>query len=209
MAFFASKEAKKHKPANELQLISCPAFSRLVGDYSEEEKYRILDLGGAQAANVAFFNRYRCKLYIGDVVPSLMALQADLDEEEEIQELDLAEMLEFDDISSQNLILCWDIFNYLDRRLLTPFSSALAGLLRENGCVHAFIHTHQNMPSTPGIYQIEDEGRMQAVFPGTDQMPAPRYPQRELERLMPGLKVKQSHLLQSGMQEYLFVRHGA
>ena len=207
MALFSRKVATRAAaPAPEFQPVSCPAFSRLVRDYSEEQKYRILDLGGARASNVAFFNQYRCKLYIGDTVSTLMELQAELDQDDESPEFDMKAVLELGDLSSQDLILCWDIFNYLDKRLLTPVSTALAEILSDTGCMHAFIHTHKEMPAEPGIYQIESHERMNVAYRNPGQVPAPRYAQRELERLMPGLKVKQSHLLQSGVQEYLLVR---
>lgn len=206
MALFSRKPVVRAAPKPGFQPVSCPAFSRLVGSYSEETKYRILDLGDARAANIAFFNQYRCKLFIGDLVSQLMEVQGGLQEVDETPEINIGEMLDLGDLSSQDLVLCWDLFNYLDRRLLTPVSTALSELLAENGCVHAFIHTHKDMPAMPGTYQIEQHDRMSVAFANSDPVPAPRYPQRELERLMPGLKVKQSHLLQSGVQEYLFVR---
>lgn len=174
-------------------------------DFSEEQKYRILDLGKANGATVASLSRLRCKLFVGDVIAALLSHQKSLPEGEP-PGLMLQDMIGLDDLSELDLVLCWDIINYLDAAMIEVFSDCLHQLMANGGYLHAFIYTHKEMPAEPGNYRILDASKMDAEYPVDSLIPAPAFAQRGLGKLMRGFEVRQSRLLQNGMQEYLFRR---
>ncbi|HBH34953.1 MAG TPA: hypothetical protein DDW45_00630 [Gammaproteobacteria bacterium] len=205
MAIFSRHVEKQNKSHANRQLIKSPAFSSLWQVFSDEQKYRILDLGAASGANIAFFSALRCKLFVGDVTPTILSYQKSLTDDVPASLL-LRDMLDLDDLSELDLIMCWDIINYLDTRLIEPFSAGLHQLMAKGGYLHAFIYTQKEMPAGPGTYQILDSSQMNVEYPAGSKIPGPGYALRELERRMPGFTIKQSRLLLSGMQEYIFTR---
>lgn len=200
MALFSRRA---ENPRANRQVVASPAFSSLMQGFSEEQKYRILDLGKASGSTVAFFSRLRCKLFVGDVIPTILSYQKSLPDDE-LPGLMLPDMIGLDDLSELDLVMCWDIINYLDTHLIEAFSDSLHQLMANGGYLHAFIYTHKEMPAKPGNYQILDASQMDVEYPVGSRIPAPGFAQRELGKLMRGFEIRQSRLLQSGLQEYLF-----
>lgn len=203
MALFSRYVEKQAKSSANRQVVTSPAFSSLWQGFSDEQRYRILDLGAASGASLSFFSELRCKLFVGDVFPTILSYQKSLTDDVQAS-LPLRDMLDMDDLSGMDLVMCWDIINYLDTRLLGPFFAGLHQLMAKGGHLHAFIYTGKEMPAGPGGYHIVDAGQMNVEYPGGSRIPGPGYAQRELERRMPGFAIKQSRLLLSGMQEYIF-----
>ena len=207
MALFSRYVGNENSPRDAQQTISSPAFSSLWKQFHDDRKYRILDMGKASGASVAFFSALRCKLFIDELIPPIRAYQASLaDDDDENPALRIQDLLGMDDLFGLDLVMCWDTLNYLDKQLIEPFLSSLHRLMADGGCLHAFIYTRRDMPAEPGIYQIEDAARMLVEHPVGARIPAPAYSQRQLENLMQGFNIRQSRLLQSGMQEYVFCK---
>ncbi|MEN8212939.1 MAG: hypothetical protein ABFR19_01130 [Pseudomonadota bacterium] len=200
MALFSPRA---EEPRDNRQVVSCPAFSSLMQEFSDEQKYRILDLGRARGGTVTYFSRFRCKLFVADVIPDILSYQESLPEDEP-PELMLQEMIGLDDLSELDLVLCWDILNYLDAPMIETFSTSLRQLMRNGGHLHAFINTRSEMPAFPGSYQILDAGQMDVEHQAGNRISAPRFAQRNLREMMREFEIKHSRLLQSGMQEYSF-----
>lgn len=206
MILFSKHIESPDKKHSNQQVINCPALTSLFQGFSDDQKYRILDLGKANGANVTFFSSLRCKLFVGEVMPAILSYQRSLTDDDQ-PSLMLPNILDLDDLFDLNLVLCWDILNYLDTRLFDHFREFLHRIITNGGSLHAFVYTHKTMPTLPGNYQILDTGQMNVVHSVNSVTPAPRYGQRELEKLLPGFTVKQTRLLQTGVQEYLFNRN--
>jgi hypothetical protein len=203
MALFSRQaDPGSSQPASR-QGISSPAFAKLWSRFGEERKYHILDLGKASSTNLNFYSSLRCKLFIGELLPGIHAWQAGAADEEH-PSLSLPELLGIDRLGDLDLVMCWDNLNYLDEKTLVQFSSALHRHMRPGGFLHAFITTHAHMPAAPAAFHIVAPSRMEADYPQGDDVSAPNYSQRRLAALMQGFAVRESRLLQSGMQEYVF-----
>ncbi len=183
--------------------LGVPAFHHLVEvlEKTPERKYEILDLGPASGNHVAFFSRFRCRFHIGsleETLPEWLQKDEEAPPPEPPRLLPLAEGVRLD------LILCWELLNYLDEYGLARLADHLQSRTAPGAWLHAFVHTKATMPAAPGRFRLLAPDRMEWVRDDRETVPAPRYPRRTLERLMPGLTVRQSRLLRNGLQEYLF-----
>lgn len=206
MALFSRYMGNEDSPRPDQQSITSPAFSSLWKQFNDDRKYRILDMGKASGASVAFYSALRCKLFVDELIPAMRSYQASLADDSEHPTLRIQDLLGMDDLFGLDLVMCWDTLNYLDKQLLEPFLSSLHRLMADGGCLHAFIYTRRDMPAEPGIYQIVDAARMLVDYPVGARIASPGYSQRQLENLMQGFNIRQSRLLQSGMQEYVFCK---
>lgn len=206
MADFRSAAAEKIEPAAS-HVLRVPLFGSLIERLDSDNRCVIMDLGPAQAATVAFFNSFRCRLDIIDLPSELERIDAAADPlllKEQAESVLPTHRNEATDI-----VLCWDLLNYMQRPLLTAVMERVAVRLQPGSLVHALIvYSSRHMPVSPGNY-----------FPGNDSggadylvnMPvttevreAPQYTPETLLRCMPAYRVERAVLLSNGMQEFLF-----
>ncbi|WP_456413400.1 hypothetical protein [Thiolapillus sp.] len=205
MALFAKpKNVNDTAPAqSQSEELGCPAFASLVAtlEREPEHKYHILDLAAASGNHIEFFSRFRCRYHIGDVLHVLPDLSPPKEEE---PDPDFTRILPLNMADKLDLILAWDGLNYLDKELLPQFSRHLIRQCNPGAWLHAFIYTRGDMAAQPMQFEVlsSDVMRRQAASGGA--VGAPCYPQRVLEKLMPGFRASQSRLLKNGLQEYLF-----
>jgi hypothetical protein len=185
-------------------LYRSPTLKALVSRLSSESSYRILDLGTASGANVEFFSRFSGRLQIADLPDALASAE-------------LRSLLVTDPAAGFrralpaarepfDVVLVWDVFNYLSREQLGCLAGHLGRLCRPGALMLAFISTTKQMSDLPLVFKVVDE---QTVLfqPQTSALrPSPRFPPAEVERLTSGFAVEQSVLMRHGIQEYLFVR---
>lgn len=183
--------------------LGCPAFASLVEtlERKPEHKYHILDLAAASGNHIEFFSRFRCRYHIGDVLHVLPDLSPP---EEDEPELDFARILPLNMPDRLDLILAWDGLNYLDAELLPQFSQHLVRQCNPGAWLHAFIYTRGDMAAQPVQFEVLSSNAMRRQAVTGSTVGAPCYPQRVLEKLMPGFRTAQSRLLKNGLQECLF-----
>ncbi len=188
---------------------SSPLFAALAAELEAAgDRVSILDLGAANGTNIEYFGRMPCALHIADAVGTLAALRPETDPETGAVRTEPLEAAVRDELPAPaggafDLVLCWDLLNYLEGPVFAAFAAHLAPLLRKGTRVHALIWSQPRMPLAPARFRILEPGRM-AVEAGPAVRECPRYTQRDLERQLPGLRVQRSMLLRSGVQEYLF-----
>lgn len=186
---------------------NCPIFKFLNEGIQEETKYRILDIGPPNGANVHFFSRYYCRLTIESGQEKLAAMRNEAELEKEEIQLRIKKLFP---LSKKNhghfdLILCWEALNYLKPAVFSSFMQHISQYARNGTYLHAFISPKQTMSDTPPTYQILDEGRMRYLA-SPESTASPSYHQPDLRELMPQFTIQRSVLLKNGMQEYLFKR---
>ena len=183
-------------------LLGSPAFGQLIETLEKDpdRKYQILDLAPASGNHVAFFSRFRCRFHVGDLEDSLDQWSSD-DEEEPPPDPSL--LLPLEKGTAFDLVLLWDLLNYLDEEGIARLGEHLRGYCAKDAWLHAFIHTRATMPAQPVRFDLLEPGQMR-WHPVDETITAPRYAQRVLERLLPGFGDWKSRLLQNGLQEYLF-----
>lgn len=117
--------------------IVLPKFLRAL---SHVDTPTILDLGPVVGSNVAFLgDTLGCKLLIGD-------LHRDLETEgitpDEARERIMAR-LQMAVVTPLNGVLCWDVFDFLNRPAAQALGAFLTGMLAPGGLVHGFFGTTQ------------------------------------------------------------------
>jgi hypothetical protein len=190
----------------------------------EDRKSRILDLGPAHGATVEFFSQYSCKLYVADLYRSLMAHLADPDgdrlapraEEGEDEAAAAAERVRlFDELlpypadTRFDLILAWDLLNYLEPEQIGVLGRRLAGFSYGATRLFAMVAMHREIPARPCAFRIRDAETLDYEALTQRTRPAPRHTEPALRRLLSGFDVSGTCVLRNGMQEYVFTFHQA
>lgn len=165
----------------------------------------LLDLGPAVGANVEFFGeRLACRIRIENLFEEVdRAIQAGGGEGLAAA---LAERLTSLAPGSVDGILCWDLFDYLDRPTGQALASQLAQLLRKGGALHGFFGTTPIELAYRTRFAIQAEDRL--VLRQTPAAPVSRTVllTRDIALMFRGLAVSESVLLKSSTRETLFRR---
>ncbi|MEO8444302.1 MAG: hypothetical protein ABI567_04770 [Gammaproteobacteria bacterium] len=190
-------------PAAEPAPINAPLFRRLVESLSEERRAVVLDLGACRPETVALLTPFRCRLEIADLAEDL----AGLDAEPDFNLLrDRAEdLLPPARREPTDIILCWDLLNYLQRPALSALAERLSARMRPGAYLHALIaYSGTSMPARPSQFAPLPDGRLIETVVTDARRNAPRYSPEDLGKCMRGLRSESAMLLKNGMQEFLF-----
>jgi hypothetical protein len=162
----------------------------------------LLDLGPVVGQNITFFGeQLACKIVIED-------LHAEIEDHKRRGADDaLPAAIErrlAHEPGSIDGIMCWDVFDFLERRTAQALAARLVALLRPGGALYAFFGATAAELRHYTRYTVEaaDTLRLRA----TPATPAPRnvLVARDIHRMFDGLVVAESVLLKSGTRETLF-----
>lgn len=168
----------------------------------------VLDLGPALGANVAYFGKVGARVRIAD-------LERTIDDEgareaiPALWERKLPHLLPFDDGERFDLVLAWDLPNYLGRERWPAVARRIVERLSPAGAVHLLARVGAEMPARPCLYRIVEPGLISEQSIATSMVPAPRLPHAEIEKINPGLVAPRSHLGKHGVQEYVLEQASA
>lgn len=112
----------------------------------------VLDLGSTSPANIRFFTERSHKIYSEDLlVASTDPLLVTKDEQGTVA-LDsrkfLADNLQYP-AAQFDVVLCWNLPDYLDESLVRPVMGRLWSVLKPGGMLLAFFHTKDAGPDSP------------------------------------------------------------
>ena len=178
-----------------------PKFLTAVGRL---ERPILLDLGPVVGPNVEFFGgRLTCKLYIGDLFREVEIAARSVSRSGLLPAL--LKRLDHGPESVDG-ILCWDLFDYLDRPTGLAVARQLETLLRRGGALYGFFGTMAADVKHYTRYVVEKENKFQLrPYPA---MPAKRnvLVTRDINNMFDRLILADSVLLKSGTRETLFRR---
>lgn len=183
------------------------ALAAHFAEIDPEERLHVLDLGPAVGANVDFLSRrFVCKLEVGDLYRSLVADPRRFND----PDAEAATALMHDALAPAgepyDLVLAWDLLNYLTRPQIRALATLLAASCRPGARLFAMVVTRGEMPPAPLVYLLGEDGELvYRDLPGQVR-PAPRYRPAEIDQLTPGFTVDRSFLLRHGIQEFLLLR---
>lgn len=161
----------------------------------------VLDLGPAAGANVSFFAGLSCKLFIADLNNSIFGTATLADRAEALDDTlsrDIPVNETFD------LVLLWDLLDYLDEAEIRILSARLRPACRDKTLLYGLVSYRKEIADRPMRYEILDTKTILYAPESQLQRPAPLRKEPELAKLMPDFEVDSTYLLRHGRQEYLF-----
>jgi hypothetical protein len=183
--------------------LSAPLFHSLMQRLGAGGRWCVLDLGAAHTATIGALGKYRCRLEIVDLADGLDELNGEIDARKIRQSADA--LLPARRGEGADIVLCWDLINYLNKPALTAVMECIALRCKRGALAHGLVYySAKSMPERPSTFlPIDDQRILQKVQPGRER-PAPRYSPEDLARCMPRYSVERGRLLRNGMQEFLF-----
>jgi len=210
MSWFSTRGSGPRKEQGRVQTIVEPDVHRslaLAALFEEirKRKMTVLDLGSTVGSNVEFLSQFGCKLFIEDLYAALSSRTMGGEDDLASSEF-FAEFLALPEDTRFDVILAWDLFNYLQRKELATFAEQLRRYSRPGTLVLSLISYHKNIPAQPYRFKIKDEQHLVYERRTPTDRPSPRVAPAEVTSLLKGFRVDRSFLLQHGIQEYLLVR---
>jgi hypothetical protein len=178
------------------------ALQKFLSCLHSSENPLLLDLGPVVGSNVTFFGeQLGCRIRVEDIA-------ADIDRH--VKTTTLAQLPDFfkkrfaEQAGTVDGILCWDVFDFLDRPAAQALATAVSGLLKPDGCLLGFFSTANTPDSLYTKYVVVDQSTLKYR-----NYPSPRPRQRSLLngdiiKLFKDLRVTDSFLMKSQMREMLF-----
>ena len=180
------------------------ALKTLIRRLRREEQYNVLDLGCSVRQNVEFCSNFCRKLYIEDFYCTLSSFDFLSPEDGVPLETVYQYLLPFQPGTHFDVILAWDLLNYLEELEFQELMFHLGRFCRRDTLLLAFISTHKSIPERPARYSIIDHETITSQKFSDIVRPCPQYQEPQLVKLMPGYVVLNSYLLRNGFKEYLF-----
>jgi len=183
-------------------VVGSKAFPKFVATLAQKESPVLLDLGPVIGSNVAFCGeRLGCKLFIEDLV-------ADVDRQLRgaASSADLAGSMptrfSHPDASIDG-ILCWDLFDFIDKPTAQALAAQVVRMLRPGGAVMGFFCSTGVERSAFTKFEIVDEQNLRhRHHPGVGGKKV-SLPNRDIIKMFDGLVVSDSFLLKSNTREML------
>ena len=177
---------------------------KFLSSLSQVETPVLLDLGPVVGQNVAFFGeRLSCKLHVEDL---LAIVETYARNDNRVAVIDgLTNQLDRV-VGPVDGVLCWDLFDYLDRRSAPAVAGALVRLMRHGAVLHGFFGTKATSIQHYTRFVVEGVDQLrQRTYPAT---PTTRtvFVTRDLQKMFAGLTIKESVLLKNNTQEVMLKR---
>ena len=164
---------------------------------------RVLDLGTARMANLDFFAKYGGQLTVADFYSALRPLRA-VSQDDDRKRKAFVELFDYDHETRFDLVLAWDLLNYLTPQEHQLLITTLEPFLVPGAAMLAFVWMQKEMPPRPLHYWVRDEETVAFEVQEGRARPCPRYSEQDLLKRMRSLTVETRYQLRNGMLEYVF-----
>ena len=181
------------------------ALPKFLATLSAREQPVLLDLGPVVGDNVTFFGeQLGCKIFVEDVIKDVERHMRD-GKLDALPEFFKTRFPQADD--SFDGILCWDVFDYMDKAAGQALAGQMARILKPDGVLLAFFNATEPKPDWPVAYTRHVV--MDTVTLKHRPYPASRGKQRpllnrDIVRMFEPLRVAEQFLLKTNQREVLF-----
>ena len=184
---------------------STKVLAKFVASLNGRSSPVLLDLGSVTGSNVTFFGeKLGCKIIVED-------LSKDIDravKEKTLPELPGHFTKRFTQADgSVDGVLCWDVFDYLDKHAAAALAQQIVRILKPEGVVLAFFNTLEPKEPNPAIYTkhvVVDQAHLQyRPYPAARGKQRP-FLNRDIQRMFEPLRITEQFLLKSQQREMLF-----
>ena len=180
------------------------ALPKLLATLKAREQPVLLDLGPVVGSNVTFFGeQLGCKIFVEDIF-------ADIDRHATagtVKELPAFLSKRFPQPDgSVDGVLCWDVFDYLDKAAAQKLAAQLTRILRPDGVVLAFFGTVTPQGGRTFYTKhtvVDGTSLRHREYPSARAKQAPLL-NRDIIRMFEPARVTEQFLLKSNLREMLF-----
>jgi hypothetical protein len=181
-----------------------PLLDRLLDGVEPEIRQVVLDLGGPSQALLERLSTNRpCRVEIADFVANDVLELAN--STEDLRPSLIRRLLPQPNRERLNLILCWDLPNYLKLDVFRQLCEVFAGRAAPGCRLHMLVaYSKREMGALPATYRLRDDGQLSQSFQNEEFVAAPRYSPEDLGRAVGRFKYERGVLLANGMQEFVY-----
>jgi hypothetical protein len=186
-------------------------LARVAEHLAREGKHQVLDLGSPLQHNLDFLAQFPARLYFEPLEDALAGLHAPaLDAETDSAPLPqpFAGLFDYPAEIHFELILAWDLFDYLQPEHIGALRERLTNHLARDCLLFCLTSNQAEIPAKPQRYRILAEDRLAHEPRSPDRIPGPRHRAMQIKDQLRGFDLERSILLQNGVQEYLFRYRG-
>jgi hypothetical protein len=178
------------------------ALAKFLRVLQARENPALIDLGPVVGSNVTFFGeQLGCRIRVEDVA---------VDIERHVKENKLEELPAFlasrfrQESESIDGILCWDIFDFLDKASAQALAQGLTRLLRPDGALLAFFSSPEGRAQVYTKFVVVDEVRLRHRPYPASRARQKTLQNRDIIRMFEGLRVAEQFLMKNNVRELLF-----
>jgi len=182
--------------------VASKVLPKVLAALSHVEAPAIMDLGPVVGGNIAFFGEeLACRIFVEDLF-AVVERHARAGTREGIADEFAARLTR--EPGSIDGILCWDVFDYLDKVSAPRLATILTALLKPGGVLYAFFGSKPEELTCHNRFVVEGRDRM--ILRPTPATRSVRHVivTRDINRMFEGLVVAESVLLKSNARETLF-----
>jgi hypothetical protein len=162
----------------------------------------LLNLGPVVGQNISFFGEeLSCKIFVEDLYADIESFAQKGTTEGLVQALD-ARLAHAP--SSVDAILCWDVFDYLDKKTGARLATRLASLLRPGGVIYGFFGMKTEEIAHYTRFIVESKSSLRTKRVAGARRTRNVLVNRDINKMFEGLVVAESVLLKSATRETLF-----
>ena len=194
-------------PQTEAVVHSSLGLPALCNAILEMDTCSILELGPIRSSNIEFWARFSPSIFVADLRSSL-PLPVSHSEEGEFIEPDWGRILNLPEGSRYNVILAWDLLNYMEISAVSSLIRYMRVYCRPEALLFALIYDQKQMPEKITVYRVVDESHLAYEYSGTEMRPCLRHQPRALSGAMSNFSPFQSYRLKNGMVEYVYAYEG-
>ena len=120
--------------------------------FKSEDPLCVLDIGATSASNIRFFTERGHRIYSEDLLEASTDPSLATKDDEGKPALDSKRFLE-ENLAYPNgqfdLVLCWNLADYMDESLVKPVVARLWSAMKPGGMLLAYFHTREAGPDAP------------------------------------------------------------
>jgi hypothetical protein len=191
--------------ASDAPVYPTKALPKFLATLSSREQPKLLDLGPVVGPSLTFFGeQLGCKIFVEDLAKDIDR-QAREGKPEDVAAFYARRFPQ--ETGSIDGILCWDLFDYLDKASGQALASQLTRILRPEGALLALFNATESPANTKPHYTrhvVVDPSNLQ-YRPYTAQQPRHKpLLNRDIQRMFEPLRITEQFLLKNNVREVLF-----
>lgn len=174
-----------------------PAFTAIYNEIKSSNRNRVLELGPMSGGCFQLFSQLSCKIQVENFTASLcehISSGSDISDFDVVSHLD-----DYREEDKFDVILAWDLFNYLNLDQITQLFEHLRPYCKSNTLLYMLRYVGKNIPAIPRTFYVKDKYQMQLSDDALQPRVLPHYSTMQLLRAMPGYYMQDTLLGQKGM----------